>query len=205
MKMLFSIVLSITLAFFLGTRADSADTADLINGKNVQWKSREYRIALANSIESILITFDLGVPNISPEQKEWLAAERSRIDSIRDDDARISQLGILSGSTAFRIERAKRGIRQQLYSVVCIKKPKVSLTSEMVCWAVLSLYLQDELVFESIQQLHKEGRVALPATQGSSLIINSKFIDWSYWPEAYGEGILEYILIPYLVENQQNK
>ena len=58
MKMLFSIVLSITLAFILGTRVESAEIGDLINGKNIQWKSREYRIALVEAIESVLLTFD---------------------------------------------------------------------------------------------------------------------------------------------------
>lgn len=198
-------VLVVALALFSGGRAESANFADLIDGKDVQWKSREYRIALAESIESLLRTFDVAVPNVSPEQKEWLAAERARIDSIVADDARGRQLGILAASYPFQVERAKRGINQQLSGVKCIKNPKVSLASEMACWAVLALNLQDELVFESVQQLHEQGRVALPETQGSSLITSSKSLGWSYWPEALGEGILEYILIPYLVEHQRRK
>ena len=207
MKMLFSIVLSITLAFILGTRVESAEIGDLINGKNIQWKSREYRIALVEAIESVLLTFDIGVPNISPEQKEWLTAERSRINLISDDGARASEVGILAGSVAFRIEKAKDGISAQLSNIKCIKRQKILLASEMVCWAILSFNLQDEVVFESIQQLHKEGRIVLSATQGqgSRLIIDSKYLDWGYWPEIFGEGILEYLLIPYLFEKQLNK
>lgn len=206
MKLLCSIVLVIALALFLGARAESADMADLISGKKVQWKSREYRIDLAESIESALLTFYLGIPNVSPEQKKWLAAEEARIDSIRNDDAKVRQRVIFAGSVAFRLEGAKLGISQQLTSVECIKNPKVSFASEMVCWAVLALKLQDGLVFESIQQLHKEGRVTLPDAQGSRLIFDSNSsLGLGYWPEVYGEGILEYILIPYLVENQQTK
>jgi hypothetical protein len=205
MKSIVSIILSIMLFFFFVTIAESADTTDLVDGKNVQWKSREYRIALAESIKSILLTFDVGIPNLSPEQNEWITKERSRIDSIKDNDIRVRETGILADSNAFRIERAKKGISQELTNIEYIKNPKTSLSSEMVCWAVLSLNLQDEMVFDSIQQLQKDGRIILQTTKGSSLITDSKYLEWGYWPENFGEGILEYIVIPYLVENQKNK
>ena len=64
--------LLIALTLFWGGRAESANFADLIDGKNVKWGQREYRIALAKSIESLLKTFDLGIPNVSPEQKNGL-------------------------------------------------------------------------------------------------------------------------------------
>ena len=117
----------------------------------------------------------------------------------------MKQLGTFATSVAFRTERAKQGINQQLSSIQSIKNPEISMGSEMACWAVLALNLQDELVFESIQQLHKEGHVALPKTQDVSLITNSNNLGWHYWPEVFGEGILEYILVPYLVEIQQTK
>ena len=85
--------------------------------------------------------------------------------------------------------------------IECIENPRVTIQAEMVCWANLSLRLQDSLTFESMEILSDQGRIAVPTSGPTSLITNTGF-EWGYWPRLYGSGILEFILIPYLLAEQ---
>jgi hypothetical protein len=55
--------------------------------------------------------------------KKWLAAERTRIDLIKEYNVRSKQLLTLSNSVAFRTEKAKQGIHKQLKQRLTVKKP----------------------------------------------------------------------------------
>ena len=71
----------------------------------------------------------------------------------------------------------------------------------MVCWANLRLRLQDTFTFESMEILSDHGRIAVPTSGPTSIIANTS-LGWDFFPRLYGSGILEFILIPYLLTEQ---
>ncbi len=173
---------------------DAANSGDLINGEGVYAHSREYRTALASSLEQLVRPLYQSVPNLSPDERAWLQAEQSRIDGISDQTSKNRQIVLFTESHEFHIARAKQGLGQQLEMIECIENPRVTIQAEMVCWAILSLILQDPFLFESMEILSDHGRIAVPTT---SIIANTSLgLDIFRF---YGRGILKFILIPYLL------
>ncbi len=174
---------------------------DLVNGDGVKWNNREYRLGLAKSIHLVIEGYNKKIPNLSPDEKKWLETELQRIKSLNwENDAK--QIDNFYDSVPFLLNTAKNGLNRIISVFDCINVNDIDIKKEMVCWTKLSIEIGYNPVWSSIHRLFQKDIISINTRDEDQFIVRSD-LGPSYWSDGYSEGIIEYILFPYLVNESQ--
>jgi len=123
---------------------------------------RESRLKLARTLLSEVEAIYNAIPNLSPEQARWLAAERERILKLKDDVALWARnLDTLMESKEFRLEKSKNAFGN-LQIVLRNFNEKHTLQAEVSTWVAVAWQLVDRDPFAQLESLEKEGLIKVP-------------------------------------------
>lgn len=167
---------------------ENTQEPNLITG-NFDGRNHDSRIESLIPIEEKLTEINSYIPNPSPDEIKWINKEESEIDKINDFDTRTNRYIALSDKVPYQELVMKRTIDRVLTIIKAIKDER-NIKVEMYYWAKLSSILGQSWVFhDGILVLKKA--IKFPTYIDT---YQSEFI------RSYGDGILKYILLPYLQE-----
>lgn len=191
----------IGLAILFGTNTFAADSRSLISGKFNATQKTE-RTEIAKDIKAKIELLDSYLPNLKPSEIAWIEEEKVAIQKLKGMDAQAARLVQLLESPEFQHQNLKDSLRNIKNNLDCIANEKVTLNSEMLCWAVTSHHLSEESTFDdSITVLKKHGRLPKDIAKKAGLLEISGYRSYSILYKSYARGIMEYIIIPYLAGN----
>ena len=125
-----------------------------------------------------------------------MESEQIAIEKLKGTDAWTERIQKFYESPEFQQQKLKSHLNNIINSLQCVTNEKINLKSEILCWAVASHSLSDELTLNfSIMILKRSRRlpedIAKKAGLNESLGYGANY-NW------YARGINEYIIIPYL-------
>jgi len=189
------------LLLVLTTNIYAASFSDLVGG-DFDSDSREERVEIANSIFEEIQKIDNYVPNIKPSEQEWLNQEQLDIQRLEGKEGYYERIKQLASS----VERAHIQLKNLIESIKsgleCILAEHVKFKSEIGCWAFVALKLNDRSTWSEITILIRHDR--LPKDIEDKTILSDVVYesDYGYLLSSIADGILEYIVLDYLVKNQ---
>lgn len=183
--------------------AQAADSADLIGGK-FNATSHKVRGEIARKLLTTVHRLSIYVPTPKPSESAWVEQEGIVIQKLNTDN----DDSTAANSRRLQYVHSPEFQQQKLYTVLadienalsCAAAPNTPLRKEIMCWSVASFLLTDHSMFnDSIAILLKAGRLPKDVTEHKSdVMLGSESLGFGFWYEAYGRGIQEYIVIPYL-------
>lgn len=169
--------------------AHAADAWALVYADGFDATQRPARLAVARSLEGRVRHLSNAVPVLSPSEARRLTEREA---DVADEPASGRGRSRLYLSAAFQ-QRELRALLNEINAALsCIPKAP-NEAAEMVCWGRAAVALQED------QKL----RVALSVLRDRRLLPKDRTFpvngqDPEVWYDAYGKGILRYILQPYL-------
>jgi hypothetical protein len=168
----------------------------LIDGK-FDTKSRANRAAIAIALHNQIQKLSQYLPIPRPQELSWVEQERVAISKLGDSGLASDRMLQYWSSPEFHHIKLHSYLTSINNALVCAADARTSVSREMMCWGVASLYLTDRSALDdSISTLVKAGR--LPVTVKESTISNDS-LGYGYFYWVYGRGILEHIVIPHLI------
>lgn len=188
--------LLICLMLFLPNAWGAENTVALRSGNLILGEfdpfSRKSRKEIAIDLNKKVNDLLYQVPTQNPDDLAWLESEKRELDRIES-----TQKSVPSNRELAYVESKQFQHRQLRWllgniseAVSCILEANVTIKKEMVCWTVASSNLMEKgTLYDSISILRKHG--VLPKKADSTF-------EEDYWFPVYGEGIIKYIVLPYL-------
>ncbi len=153
------------------------------------WR-REYAQALLKDLDAIYLC----IPNLKPEQEEWLRKERARADSLDDRKSKAAAWLMVDNSNECAIDDLKRRLGE------VVRKLREIISTDQLStynWSLVAFTLTERDLFTRMGALEREGIITLPET--NSFRDDSKDKDWSLIAQLAGRGIYQHIVFPNLL------
>ena len=167
----------------------ATDAWALVYADGLDGSERPARLAVARSLEGRVRHLSNAVPALSKSDAKRLAAREA---DVADEPASGRGRSRLYLSAAFQ-QRELRALLDEINAALsCIPKAKTE-AAEMVCWGQAAVWLQEDQKLRVALSVLRDRRV-LPKDR--TFPVNGQ--DPEVWYDAYGKGILRYILQPYI-------
>lgn len=187
--------ITIGLLILIPTNAFASNFWSFLSGE-FNAKQKIERIEMAKTIRANIDLLDSYLPNTRPSEIKWIDQERIAIDKLKDSDAKVERLRQFYESPEFQQQKLKGLLGNIKNSLDCIMSEKVSLKTEMLCWAITSNHLSDSFTFnDSIMILKKHAKLPNDIAKKADL---TQELDYSSKYEWCARAIIEHIVIPYL-------
>lgn len=172
-----------------GSSVQAADAWALVYADGLDGSERPSRLAVARSLEGRVRHLSNAVPVLSKNEARRLSQREA---DVADEPASGRGRSRLYLSAAFQ-QRELRALLNEINAAIgCIPKAE-SEAAEMVCWGRAAVALQEDQKLRVALSVLRDRRV-LPKDR--TFPVNGQ--DPEVWYDAYGKGILRYILHPYL-------
>lgn len=160
-----------------------------------EWRQK-YAKALLDEIESIYNA----IPNLRPDQQDWLKKERERLSKLTDRNIKSKATIDLGRSSEFGLEQVKYGLEDL---VTRLKEIVNGATLEITNWTLISYELTDRDMFERLATLERDGVVKLP--DKSDLGGLRPEDRWTFIPDLVGRAILQNIVVTESTRLEENE
>ncbi|MCR9278878.1 MAG: hypothetical protein NXH85_12970 [Pseudomonadaceae bacterium] len=169
--------------------AGASDAWALVYADGLDASERPARLAVARSLEGRVRHLSNAVPVLGKSEARRLSEREA---DVADEPASGRGRSRLYLSAAFQ-QRELRALLDEVNAALsCIPKAD-SEAAEMVCWGRAAVALQEDQKLRVALSVLRDRRV-LPKDR--TFPVNGQ--DPEVWYDAYGKGILRYILYPYL-------
>lgn len=171
-----------------------ASSLGLITGE-IDAKSRTARAKAASELLADLERLSSLVQSPRPSESAWVEFEQARIAKIKDSDA-TGRFIQLQNTAEFQQSAVYAHLQEVKNALLCITQSPATLQSEMLCWSVASLLLDESDVFDfGVNVLVKAKRLPedLHLKLGSAATDGIQFRN-----RLRARGIQRYIVLPYL-------
>jgi hypothetical protein len=177
----------------------AANRGDLIDGK-FDATSRKERTEVAQSLQETVEKLSQYLPTPRPQDADWIEQEQAAIAQLGDSKPKDSRQLQFLNSPEFHHARLHNFLTNTLNALRCVIDDNSSLSREMMCWDVASILLTDaSSINDSIKILLRAGRLPKTVLESGALgPMADESLGFGYWYDAYGRGIQEYLVIPYL-------
>ncbi len=192
-----SLVILFSANAMSSTSASTVSASDLILGKFNTY-SRTDRMIIAKDILEKINALDSLVPNPTPNDLLWINTET---EALKDSSTFTRRMNFIE-SAEFQEYKFKNHLKAMKYALVHIIDTN-NVSSEMANWALLSSGLIDkDTIDDAIEVLKSHQKIPnyIGSDNDNKTMIASSVIGYSNFYHLWGEGILTYILIPYLSE-----
>ena len=181
--------LGFCLAAILAPVATAADAWALVYADRFDASERGERLAVARSLEGRVRYLSNAIAPLTPKASEQLSVREA---SLADDSPASRARSRLYLSADFQ-QRELRGLLDEINAALTCIPRAPDESAEMACWSRAAVALQED------QKL----RVALGVLRDRRVLPKDRTFpvdgqDPEIWYDAYGKGILRYIIHPYL-------
>ncbi len=167
----------------------ATDAWALVYADGLDVSERPERLAVARSLEGRVRHLSNAVPVLSKSDTKRLAEREA---DVADEPASGRGRSRLYLSAAFQQRELRVLLNEINAALSCIPKARTE-AAEMVCWGQAAVALQEDQKLRVALSVLRDRRV-LPKDR--TFPVNGQ--DPEVWYDAYGKGILRYILHPYL-------
>jgi hypothetical protein len=176
-------------------RANASGELDLMTGQ-FDWSKRANRLQIAISLENSINKVVELLPIQKPEEINWVREESAALDRIENKYSNPRYLKLYN-STEFRHLQLKNHLSSISSALACIRRENININIEMYCWNVLSLGAQDTgKIKDNFRMLIQAGRLSKDVEK--IIAIGNDTQGHGYYLAAYGNGIQEYLISPFL-------
>lgn len=176
--------------------AHAASTASILSG-NFDASSKQERVEIARDLISEIQKLTRFLSSPKPENTTWLKKEREAISNLKDSDAVEHRYARLIQTPEYQHEKLHGMLTMVHEALLCVASPSTTISREIMCWSVASFHLTDHSVFnEAIPILINSGW--MPNDLDKHTKAAGKSLGYGFYFEAWGRGIQEHVIIPYL-------
>lgn len=163
-------------------------------------KEKKVRLSVARELMNVFSQLDAYIPDLTPEESEWLDSENKalaeiKLEDLEDAEGLAFRIAKLFASPISRQKQLKDLMGEVKVNLKCIIDAN-DIKQEMLYWAKTSFLITNEtFINEAITILENSKKIKIPESARSKLFLLEK-PGRVYW--SFGCRIHEYILIPYL-------
>jgi hypothetical protein len=173
-------------------KTEYTNSPSLISG-GFDWSNRENRLKALKNVEFRLNDLNSQIPNAKPDELKYIQKEQDEISKIDDRKIREARFIKLYDYAPYHNQKVKSFLNRGLKLIELIKESK-NIKSEMAIWSQLTgILLEQNTIYDGL----------LTFKQNKQPILDVDPWFESYIIATYGQGIVNWILTPYLIKESE--
>lgn len=180
----------------------ASPTSLAILGGGFDATTKQARLQYAKILLSEVESIDSAIPNLSPDEVNWLKSERERIAKLREDPAWATNLAKLCATKEYKLEDVKRAFGNlrtvlQSFEKAASGEAAWKQSAEASAWVAVAWQLSEPDLFINLEWLRKNGTLSLPKSAADSSLSSELHAN-------IARDILTRIVLPILNELTSN-